>query len=265
MVQMSKVGIIRPRVNHSAKLRLFCFPYAGGGSSIFHRWPEQLPSAVEVCSIQLPGRESRIRTPSFRMMGPLIEAVTRSISPYLDKPFALFGHSLGALVAFELARKLETFHGPRPAAFFASAADAPNTRRSVPILHGLPDDELMKKLLALYGTPHEVIQHAEVVQLLLPAIRADLHVFETYTYEPGLPIRCPIWAFGGTQDEQVRSWALEGWRKETTAAFSLTMFTGDHFFLLSARSQLLKVLRANLDSMLQSIPQIDMHRPEHIG
>ena len=237
-----------PRPNPQAALRLFCFPYAGGGVSIFHGWPNLLPPTVEVYSVQLPGRGRRLMEKPFDRMPDLVEAVSKAILPHLDKPFAFFGHSLGAIISFEVSRRLKKEHRREPEHLFVSGSGAPQTSRSGRALHNLPDSKFIKGLRELDGTPREILENTELMRLLLPTLRADFAVSETYVYEPAPPLDCPITAFGGLQDREVNRKRLESWRSQTRASFSLQMFAGDHFFLHDARP-LLQALTAKLESI----------------
>jgi medium-chain acyl-[acyl-carrier-protein] hydrolase len=252
-MESSEIGIFRRRINHDAKVRLFCFPYAGGSSAIFYRWSEYVSPAVEVCSVQLPGREGRLTMLPYTSMRPLVQAVGNAILPFLDKPYVLFGHSLGGLIAFELARYLHDLGVTRPLSLLVSAADAPHLGRTTDRLHALPDDELIGQLSLLRGTPQEILQHPEVMQLLLPTIRADLQVFETYAYRAGSPLPCPIAVFGGIDDKRVELSGLENWRHHSRTGFSLTMLPGDHFFIHSACRALVERIGSHLETVLDEV------------
>jgi medium-chain acyl-[acyl-carrier-protein] hydrolase len=235
-----------PRPNPSALLRLFCLPYAGGGASAYRLWPEGLPSFVEVCPVQLPGRERRTREPLFTEGPPLVEAIGQAILPLLNKPFALFGHSLGAMLSFELARYLRRRHGIEPLQLFVSGRGAPQLpARELPI-HALPEKEFIAELANYEGTPQEVLEHAELMQLLLPILRADFRINETYTYTPGIALGCPLSAFGGQLDQKVSREELEGWGAQTTADFSVRMYPGGHFFTHTDRPSLLRDISRDL-------------------
>ncbi|HEY1379547.1 MAG TPA: thioesterase domain-containing protein, partial [Gemmataceae bacterium] len=166
------LAYVRPRP--LASVRLFCFPYAGGGASVFRGWADGLPSAVEVCPVQMPGRETRFREPAFTRLPLLIEALAESLYPHLDRPFAFFGHSLGALVAFELARRLRRDGSPEPQHLFVSGSGAPQARdHSGAVIHTRPADEFWQEVGRLNGTPAEVLTDGELRDLLLPTLRAD--------------------------------------------------------------------------------------------
>ena len=235
----------RERKPH-ARLRLFCFPYAGGNAAIFRTWPDGLPADVEVCPVQLPGRGTRLMEPPFTQLSPLIQALAPALFPLLDKPFALFGHSLGALVSFELARHLRRQCGLHPVRLFVSAGRAPQIpNRDLP-MHSLPEEEFVAKLRRLNGTPREVFEHEELMEIVLPLLRADLAVYETYVYSSEPPLNCHISTFGGLQDRNVTHSDLEAWRDQTTGSFSSRMFPGDHFFLNTTQPLLLQVLSQEL-------------------
>lgn len=237
--------IVRPRPNPRAALRLFCFPYAGGAASVFHPWAAALPPSVEVCPVQYPGRGSRLAEAPFIAIRPLAQALLPAIRPLLDRPFAFFGHSMGALASFELARLLAE-EGRSPAQMFVSAHRAPQLPDPDDPLHALPEPELIEQLRKLNGTPPEVLDHAELLQLLLPILRADFAACETYAYLPGPTLTCPLTAFGGLRDPHVTREALSDWRAQTTGPFTVRMFPGDHFFLNGDRQLLLASIARDL-------------------
>jgi medium-chain acyl-[acyl-carrier-protein] hydrolase len=229
-----------------AQLRLFCFPYAGAGALIFRKWADGLPREVELCPIQLPGRGTRLTEPPFTMLSCLVEALARVLVPLLDKPFAFFGHSLGALIGFELARQIRRQHGVHPVRLFASAGRAPQIPHRTPPIHNLANEEFLAELRRLNGTPRELLDHEELMEVMLPILRADFALYETYLYSNEPPLNCPISAFGGVQDRRVSASDLEAWRSQTSASFSLRMFPGDHFFL--KEPLLLRALSQELQS-----------------
>lgn len=202
--------------------------------------------ALEVCPVELPGRGKRITSAPFTRLQLLVQAIAIALLPYLDKPFAFFGHSMGGLVTFELARLLRKNYGISPVHLFVSGYRAPQVPDPDPPIHALPEPEFLEKLRRLNGTPKAVLENAELMQLLLPALRADFAVIETYAYTPESPLDCPITAFGGLQDREVPYDALKVWQEQTNAAFSLHMLPGDHFFLQSAEPLLLQLLSQEL-------------------
>lgn len=249
----SNPWITCPKPNPQASLRLFCFPYAGGGAQSFRVWPDRLPPTVEVCPIELPGRGSRWMETSFIKLLPLVQAIAPALLPHLDKPFAFFGHSMGSLISFELVRLLRRDHGLSPAHLFISGCRAPQVPDSNPPIHTLPEPAFLEKLRRFNGTPEAVLENAELMKFLLPTLRADFAIIETYVYTPGSSLDCPITVFGGLQDYQVSCDRLEAWREQTSTVFSLQMLPGGHFFLRSAQSLLLQFLDRELHQIASGV------------
>lgn len=215
-----------------ARLRLFCFPYAGGSAAIYRTWSERLPAEVEVLPVELPGRASRFREPLLRRVDDVVRGAAEALGPLFDRPYAFFGHSMGALLAFELARQLAASGRAMPARLLVSARRAPHLADDdEPPIHSLPEPELLAKLRELNGTPEEALQHPELMQMLLPLLRADFEVNETYEYRDGAPLAVPISVFGGVEDEEVPRETLDAWREHTTAGCLVRILPGDHFFL----------------------------------
>ena len=248
-------------LNPRARLRLFCFPYSGAGPSIFRAWLRSLPADIEVCPVRLPGRENRIDERPFTEMTSLVPATANALRSYLDRQFAFFGHSMGALLSFELARYLRRVCGASPVQLFVSGHGAPQLRDDEPPRYALPEAEFVAKLRELHGTPDEVLDNLELRQLLLPILRADFEVCETYVYEHDEPLDCPIAAFGGADDAYVSRAHLEAWRPHTRATFSTRLLPGDHFFLNSAPVQLLRLIAADLAETLNSVAVRRTHEP----
>ncbi len=229
-----------------ARVRLFCFPYSGGNASIYHGWSASLAPEIETCPVELPGHGVRLAEKPFLRMEPLLEALAGALLPHLDRPFAFFGHSLGALIAFELARRLGRERRPAPVHLFASGHPAPRLAKRGRMIHALPEPDFVEELRALRGTPEAVLADAEMRQLILPALRADFELYETHVYQPGERVSCPITALGGLEDENVSRADLEAWGEETAAAFAVRMFPGDHFFLGPSRRLLLAEVARSL-------------------
>lgn len=232
--------VLYPRLNPIARLRLICFPYAGGGASAFTSWPSELPSDVEVCSVQIPGRENRLKEPPYNNLAVLVQSLAEAIEPVLTKSFAFFGHSMGALISFELSRELQKRGRPGPFHLFVSGHRAPQLADLKPQLHTLPENELLQELNKFNGTPETVLQHSELIQLILPILRADLEMCETYRYSSGQPLGCPISVFGGAQDPRISRKELDAWQEQTRCSFVVSMMPGDHFFVRSSRTTLLE-------------------------
>jgi len=233
-----------------AKVRLFCFPYAGGSTLIYRKWQDSLSPDIEVCPVQLTGRGSRLQETPFKSMTQLIPALAQGLTDYLDKPCAFFGHSMGAMISFELARYLKRVKGFEITHLFVSGRRAPQIPNLDPYTFNLPEPEFVEELRRLNGTPKEVLFHAELMRLMIPLLRADFELVETYSYVPGSPLTCPITAFGGLEDGDEVAGRLDPWREQTESLFSLHMFPGDHFFLHTAQPQLTEIISQKLSLKL---------------
>ncbi len=241
--------LVYPRPSRSATMRLICLPFAGGGASIFRMWPAGLPPAVEVVAVQLPGRESRQLEAPFTRLGPLIDGLAAVLEPLVadpDRPYALFGHSMGGLLAYALAREFERRSLPLPVHLIVSARRAPGLPVDHPVLHNLPDEEFLAELGRLDGAPSAAMGDPELRRLVLPTLRADFAVCETYVHEPAPPLACPITAYGGLRDRTVSYRHLEAWRTETGGEFLVRMFPGGHFFLETDEALVLQALTRDL-------------------
>jgi surfactin synthase thioesterase subunit len=235
--------------NPKAKLRLFCFPYAGGGASVYRTWAAGLPHDIEVCGVQLPGRETRAREQGYRNLGEMMDALVPAILPALDRPFAFFGHSMGALVSFELTRALAAKTGMRPEHLFLSGAGAPHTPAPAPI-HHLPATEFLRELVKLNGIAADALRSPELIRYMLPILRADFTMCETYRYQIGEPLRTLLTVFGGDADPRVSRRRLEAWSDHATMYFSSRTFSGDHFFLKTAQPAVLRAIAGELQPLL---------------
>jgi len=232
--------------NPQAQLRLFCFHHAGGGAVTYNPWPAQLPH-LEVCAVQLPGRETRIRETPFTRMEPLVQTLTTALHPYLDKPFAFFGHSMGSLVAYELAQALQKHYQLSPVHLFASGRRAPQLPDPHPPIHMLPDEAFWAAIQQRYGgIPALVFQDEELKALFTPLLRADFTLVEAYHPSTTQPLACPLTAFGGDADHYATRAELMAWRALTQQAFALYLFPGGHFYLNDQRSLLLTEIAALL-------------------
>ena len=228
------------------RFRLFCFPYAGGSAGVFRNWADEMGPNVEVCAIRLPGRERRYSEPAFRTSAQVVESLLPVLQPLLDLPFVMFGHSMGALLAYETARGILTSSGVEPRALVVSAHRAPDLPSRKRNLYDLPRDELIAEVKALNGTPAEVFEHEDLIELVLPMLRSDLELVETYTRPAGPVLSCPVIAMGGSQDPDITPEDLADWRSVTTGPFKSMMFAGDHFFINGARASFLNTMRQEL-------------------
>jgi medium-chain acyl-[acyl-carrier-protein] hydrolase len=232
------------------RLRLFCFHYAGAGASVFRGWPDAFPPEIGIYPVQLPGRERRFREPPFTDMESLIAALTPALANYFDLPFAFFGHSMGALISFELARQLRRVGGPAPSHLFVSGRRAPQLPSPMPPLHDLPQNELMERLRELEGIPSEFAEHEELMDCLLPIIRADFTLCETYRYAKEEPLDCPLTVFGGADDAHVNPTELAAWAQHTRRPYKLLVLPGNHFFLHEQRQQLINAVVKDLRQLI---------------
>jgi medium-chain acyl-[acyl-carrier-protein] hydrolase len=207
---------------------LFCFPAAGGGAAAYRAWAGQLGADIEVVGIRLPGRENRFAERRYRRMPELAADLTAALRPWLTRPFAFFGHSLGALVAFETARRLAA-SGPEPVHLFAAACRAPQLPAEEPRLHDLPSGALVERLRRYGGMPAEVLAERDLLRTLLPMIRDDFEIAESYRPARVGGLRCPVTALGGAADRSVSRSDLAAWRGSTTGPFELATVPGGHF------------------------------------
>jgi medium-chain acyl-[acyl-carrier-protein] hydrolase len=226
--------------------RLFCFPYAGAGASLFASWREALPDGLELSAVQLPGRENRLREQPYSRLEMLLPELAEAIRPYLDLPFAMLGYSFGALLVFELTRHLRRHGLPLPHHLFVLGRRAPHLAGRLPPVHHCPDAELVEWMRGLGGTPTLILEHPELLPIFLPVLRADLTLHETYTYQPDAPLDLPISAFGGLNDSQVSRKEMEAWAEQTSGRFTLRLYPGGHFFLKSYQPMVLRDISAVL-------------------
>ena len=239
--------LVRPGLRPNARLRLYCLPSAGGGTALFRAWPPLLPDDVEVCAVQLPGRDARHAEPPFTRLTPLVLALADALASELDRPYALYGHSMGARVAFELAREQRRRGRPGPRLLVVSGRRAPHAPDRDP-LHALGDPQLIARLSRIGGTPELVLREPELMALFLPVLRADLAVNELEDHRDEPPLACPILAYAGSHDERCRPDELDAWRDHTAGAFAREVLPGTHFFIQSAARELLSSLSRALRS-----------------
>lgn len=236
-VRALRVGRTAPR------LRLVCFPYAGGGAHLYRAWNDQLPDDVDLYAVQLPGREDRIREEPFRSLDDTVTTVSEDLAIVLDGPFAIFGHSLGALIGAEVALALELERGLPPEHVFVSGC------RGLPAIdldrrpvHNLPDDELLDHVRQLNGTREELLADKTIRAFVLRLIRADYAIFDGYTYTEHGMLSCPVTVFGGESDSTTTPATLAAWSAITTGPTNVHTLRGDHFFIRSAQDELLILL-----------------------
>lgn len=242
-------------------VRLFTFAHAGGGAAFFRPWRRALAPRVEVRPVLLPGRESRVREPPYHRIEQLLDPLCAALEPHLDThldthrdthrdtPYALFGHSMGAVVAYEVARRF-TGRGHPPVCLIVSGRRAPRTPSTRRLLCALPDREFLAAVGALNGTPGEVLDQPDLLAMFLPALRADFELNEMYQPLPGRSLSCPLVAYLGAEDPEADAAELLAWRGESAGEFTLRIFGGDHFYLRDGRPDVLAAVGADLDRAL---------------
>jgi len=235
----------------TAAIRLFCFAHAGGSAMAFREWQDYFPPEIQVCPVQLPGHSTRLRERPFSRMTPLVEALEMGIGEWLDQPFAIFGHSMGAAIGFELSQRLRAGRGIQPEYLFVAGRRAPHRPFPAPTYH-LPEPLFIEELRRLQGTPEEALENPEMLALIVPLLRADFEVIETCAYTPRPPLACPIVAMGGLEDHQVSREDIRAWSEVSTAEFSMHMFPGSHFFLHTARPDVTGILAARLQPLVRN-------------
>ncbi len=227
-------------------LRLYCFAYAGGSASVFSDWQADLAGTATIRAVQLPGRGTRHREPPWTDFGAIVSALCDAIGREGCGPFAFFGHSLGALIAFEVARELARSNRPAPFKLFVSGCQSPRVTRSPERAPGPGDDALIAWLRQHNGTPEDILQNRELIALVAPAIRADLGLATGYRYAPGLLLDMPIVVLSGTEDPWVSIAHASRWELETSGPSRTHLFDGDHFFIEKRRHELMVCLHHEL-------------------
>lgn len=221
-----------PRPDAAAPLRLWCVPFAGGGAAVWHPWAARLAGLAEIVAVRPPGRENRLSERPYLRLLQLIPLLVDLIAPFATEDYALCGHSLGGLIVFELARALRARGLRSPQALIVSGVRAPHFVPDRPLLHELPQREFVAEVQRRYGEiPAEIRDHPEFLDLLLPVLRADLEVYETYQHVPGAPLDVPLLALGGDRDANVSRAQIRDWAGYTTGRFEADILPGGHFFI----------------------------------
>jgi len=234
---------VRWRPDDSASARLFCVPHSGGGAATYRRWADWLAPEIELVAIRLPGRESRFREPPYHSAHDAVPDLVTAVKPLLDRPHAWFGHSMGALVAYEACRALDPELVTR---LIVAGRPAPHLADDGPPLHDAPAPQFLAGLHQLNGTPAELQRNERALEAFLPTLRADFAVVETYRPRPGPPLACPVSAFGGTSDPVASREQLAGWQQYTTAGCTVRIFPGAHFFVHEHPDLVLPALASEL-------------------
>jgi medium-chain acyl-[acyl-carrier-protein] hydrolase len=240
--------ILGDRSNPEASCRLFCLPHSGSGASQFALWRKHLPPTLDICPIQLPGRENRFREVPLIQIHQIVKILSEELESYFDRPYILYGYSWGAIIVFELARQLRRLGVPPAISLYALARIAPHLPKTDPPLRHLPDDLFLMKLEHRYGGMSPIIlQDPELMELLLPTLRADVAAHETYHYSEEEPLDSVIRVLGGTSDVTTTEQGLRGWQRHTKNSFQLTMLEGDHFFIRTNQKSV-------FDAIISDIP-----------
>ncbi len=246
MIRQETAWLIRkPTINPA--IRLFCLPYAGGGTSIYHLWSSQLPATIEINAIQLPGREFHDKLVAYDNMATLLPPLAQAIAPFLQPPFAIFGHSLGGLIAYELVHYLQQNDYPQAEHLLISACQAPHLPIAPFQAHMMNDEALLSYLVDEYDIPEQVLFHPQLMTSFLPTLRADFKLYATYQYHQKELLNIPITAFCGQSDEGVPCKLMQAWVEQTMSSFQLYEVPGTHFFIRTHRDTLLKQLQQVLD------------------
>ena len=235
------------RISSKARCRLFCLPHSGSGASQFYSWQNFLPPALDICPIQLPGRENRLREAASTQIHRVAEILAAELMPYLDRPYILYGYSTGALIAFELARELRRQKAVPAVSLYTLARPAPHLAQTKSPLCQLPDEIFLNELSRRFnGMSPVILQERRLMEILLPTLRADITALETYIYREEEPLDCPIRAYGGSFDATTTEEELRGWRRHTNSSFELRMFHGDHFFIRSNQTSVLDAIKKDI-------------------
>ena len=242
----SEAWVLRQPARPRASMRLLCIPHAGGNAWMFRQWACRMPEEIEVCGVQLPGHVGRFNEAPSTHFATLLARLGDGLRPEMEMPVALFGHSLGALLAFELARQMRQRSGAEPLHLFVSGHNAPHVPDDLEDVAGLDDDALVARLRDLGCTPEAVLQDRETMQLMLPILRADFAVYSSYAYRDGQPLGCPITVFHGLADPQTNRAGIEGWRRHTTGPCRVQPFPGDHFFAVAQEAIVVQTIRLQI-------------------
>lgn len=217
--------------SRNPRSRLVCFPRAGGTAADYAAWGKALVDEVQVCALQLPGRRRRFAEPALRTVPQIVNKVAGALRDLTDLPLVLFGDCMGAILAYEIARQLRRANALLPASLVVCSYPGPDINRTSPNVHDAPIETFRQRLVEVGGVPAEVVDDDELFSLLLPTLRADFEVFETYKYTPEPPLDLNIYAIIGETDPHVPCSMLEGWRAHTCRNFAMRTFVGGHFFL----------------------------------
>jgi surfactin synthase thioesterase subunit len=231
-----------------ASMRLFAFPFAGAGASVFNAWHENLDRHIELLALQPPGRGARFGSPLVSTMTVMANLVVDAMRPFLDKPYAIFGHSIGALTAFEVVRTLRHRGLPGPTRLFASAKRAPHLPPLGPQIHGLPDADFIQAISAYEGMPPEVLADPDLLAVVTPILRSDFKMSESYRHEVEAPLDCDLSLFGSVRDPFVPAPDLQAWAPLVSGKVDCRMFAPGHFFVATHAQEVIAAVNETLAS-----------------
>lgn len=252
--RLSSKWIFRPNNNSNAKIRLFCFPYAGSSSVISYKFlAESLPRTIDICLIELPGRGLRMSENPESSINPIVTGISREIKDYLDLPFIFFGHSMGALIAYELAYEIQHHYNQKPYKLYISSHRAPFSKKETKIMHKLEEREFKSELRQMNGIADEIWENEELLNIVLPIIKNDFKLCETYIYNARDKLNCEIVAFGGKNDPDVNEENLMEWNKITSNRFNIRLFEGNHFYFVNDKKKFTDIFYKYLEDDLRNI------------
>lgn len=235
---------VTERFNPSAKVRLFCFPYAGGSSNAYRGWQDKFGEEVEVVAVELPGRGKRFNDPVITSLTEIVSQLRKEMEYFLDKPFIFFGHSNGALISYELARTLQKDSVFGLQHIIVSAKEAPQlVCRNTTLLCDLPDDELIEELRTFDGTPEVFFQNKELMELYIPMLRADFSIGETYDFKSDVPLRSNVTLFGGKLDKNTSVADIMKWGENVIGSIQYQDFNGGHFFIHTCKDKVIDSIK----------------------
>lgn len=240
-------AFVRKEDRPHAKVRLFCFSYAGSSAQVFHTWNDHAPEWLEVSGFELPGHGARMGERPLDAYEPATLAIADTLEPVIDRPYALFGHCLGAALAYEATRILSSRGKPQPLQLFTCGARGPHFGIPIADVESMEDDEFIEHMHETYAAPIDFLRHPEMRPLFLPIVRADARMTQNYRYTPGPPVTYPVTATAGETDPYVQQGHLEGWRKHTTASVTTRIYPGGHFFFLESAPRLLADFSTELE------------------
>lgn len=239
MPAVNTEAFVRKNDRPNARVRLFCFTYAASSAQVFHRWNDFAPEWIEISGCELPGHGARLAEKPLDLQDAAATEIADTLEPLLDRPYALFGHCLGAALAYEATRILRERGKPQPVHLFSSGARGPHLGIPIADVESMEDDEFIEHMHAAYSAPIEFLRHPEMRPLFLPMVRADARMTQNYRYTPGPPVSYPITAVAGETDPDVQMEHLEGWRRHTEASVATRIYPGNHFFFLESAPRLL--------------------------